>query len=120
MGIPRAVNGATSKVTFLPAPTDCKISSMDDIANPHQADKVARAYLKQLRQQRAGIGAKSLNPGLQAWQELEERLMLGRVPNEPNEVKLPTPSRTSTIKKAKEAQSIWKRPISEFWRRQRI
>jgi len=96
---------------------------MDDIANPHQADKVARAYLKQLRQQRAGIGEKSLNPGLQAWQELEERLMLGAVPNEPNEpneVKLPTPSRTSTIKKAKEAQSIWKRPISEFWRRQRI
>jgi len=93
---------------------------MDDIANPHQADKVARAYLKQLRQQRAGIGEKSLNPGLQAWQEVEERLMLGAVPNEPKEVKLPTPIRTSAIKKTKEAQSIWKRPISELWRRQRI
>jgi len=96
---------------------------MDDIANPHHADSVARAYLKKLRQQRAGIGEKSQKPGRQAWWELEERLMLGPVPNEPNElkeVKLPTPSRTSTIKKAKRNQSIWTRPISELWRRQRI
>ena len=93
---------------------------MDELANPHQADNIARAYLKQLRQQRGVTGEKGQNPGVQAWRELEERLMLGPVPNEPKEVQLPTPSRTSTIKKAKEAQSIWKRPISELWRRQRI
>ena len=96
---------------------------MDDITNPHQADKIARAYLKQLRQQSSGIGGKIQKPGLHAWRELEERLMLGPVanePNEPNKVKLPAPERTSTTKKAKKAQSIWKRPISELWRRQRI
>lgn len=91
---------------------------MDKPANPHQADNIARAYLKQLRQQRSVTGQKGQNPGLQAWRELEERLMLGSVPNEPSEVKLPTPSQTSTIKKAQKAQSIWKRPISELWRRQ--
>jgi hypothetical protein len=96
---------------------------MDELANPHQADNIARAYLKQLRQQRGVTGEKGQNPGVQAWRELEERLMLGPVPNEPNEpneVKLPTPSRTSTIRTAKKAQSIWKRPISDLWRRQRI
>ena len=118
-GDPRPANGARSKVPFLLAPTDCKISTMDDAANPHQADKIARAYLKQLRQQRAGIGEKTQKAGLQAWHELEERLNLGTAQNEPNEAKLPTPSRTSAIKKAKKAQSIWKRPISELWRRQR-
>jgi len=114
------VNGATSKVPFLVAPTGCKIGNMDDSANPHQADKIARAYLKQLRQQSAGIGEKFQNPGLQAWRETEERLMLGPVANEPDKVKFPTPNRTSTIKRAKKAQSIWKRPISELWRRQGI
>ena len=95
---------------------------MDDITNPHQADNIARAYLRQLRQHRR-ITGKGQNPGLQAWRELEERLMLGQAPNEPNEanrpteLKLPTPSRTTTtIQKTKKAQSIWKRPISELWR----
>ena len=109
------MSGATSKVPFLLAPTYRKIIHMDELANPLQADNIARAYLKQLRQQRGVTGEKGQNPGLQAWRELEERLMLGTVPkkpNEPNEVKLQTPSRTSTIKKA---QSIWKRPISELW-----
>jgi hypothetical protein len=39
---------------------------------------------------------------------------------EPAKIKIPAPSRTSTIKKTKKAQSIWKRPISELWRRQGI
>jgi len=109
-----------SKVPFLIVNTDCKISNMDDITNPHQAEKIARAYLKQLRQQSAGTGGKIRKPGLQAWRQVEERLMLGPVanePSEPNEVKLPTPNRTSIIKKANKTQSIWKRPISELWRR---
>jgi len=95
---------------------------MDDIVDPHQADNLARAYLKQLRRQGAGTGMKTQPLGLQAWREVEERLMLGEAPNEPNEANRPTElnlpmlSRTPTIKKAKKVQSIWKRPISELWR----
>jgi hypothetical protein len=100
------VNGATSKVPFLLAPTYCKISHMDELANPKHADNMARAYLKQLRQQRGVVGEKGQKSGLQAWRELEERLMLGPVPNEPKEVKLPTPSRTSTIKKPKKTSQF--------------
>ena len=112
-----------SKVPFLVAPTDCKISNMDDITNPHHADKIARAYLKQLRQQSAGMGEKIQKPELQAWRQLEERLMLGPVANEakePSEGKVRTPRQTTIIKEAKKSQSIWNRPISELWRRQRI
>jgi hypothetical protein len=117
VGIPSS--GATSKVLFLRAPTHYKISDMDDIADPHQADKIARAYLKQLRQQDAGIGEKIQAPGLQAWQDAEKRLMLSPLPNEPkepNEGKVRTPRQTTAIKRTKKGQSIWKRPISELWR----
>jgi hypothetical protein len=43
-------------------------------------------------------------PGLQAWRDVEKRLMLEPLPNEPkkpNEVKLQSPRQTGTIKKAK-------------------
>lgn len=95
---------------------------MDEIPNPHTADDIARAYLKQLRHQRGPTGENLQNPGLQAWRELEERLMLGPLPNEakkPNVVKVTT-RKTSTGKKAKRAQSIWNRPISGLWRRQGV
>ena len=91
---------------------------MDETPNPDQADDIARAYLKRLRQQRGLTGDNLQKPGLQAWRELEKRLMLEPLPNEakePNVVKLTT-LQTSTIKKAKKAQSIWNRPISELWR----
>jgi hypothetical protein len=94
---------------------------MDEIPNPNQADNIARAYLKQLRKQGRVTGEKAHKPGLQAWRELEDRLRLGSVPNEPkgtNEVKLTNhPIRTN--KKAK-AQSIWNRPISQLWRKEGV
>lgn len=96
---------------------------MDDIADPNHADKIARAYLKQLRQQGAGIDEKTQQPGLQAWQDVEKRLMLEPLPNEPKEPnggKVRKTRQITTIKKAKKSQSIWKRPISELWRRQQI
>jgi hypothetical protein len=110
-------DSATSKVPFLLVPTHCKMSNMDD--DSHQADKIARAYLRQLRQQGNGISEKIQKPGLRAWRELEERLMLGPMPNEPKapkEVESSTPRRTSPNQKPKKAQSIWKRPISDLWR----
>jgi len=112
----RAVGSATSKVPYLLAPTHCKISNMDDSAKPLDADKIARAYLKHVRQYGPEIGGKTRTPGVQAWLDLEKRLMLGPVPNEPNEVKHPKPQQTSPGRETKKAQSIWKRSISELWR----
>ena len=60
------MNGAISKVLFLLAPTYCKISHMDELTNPQQADNIARAYLKQLRQQRGVTSEKGQNRGLEA------------------------------------------------------
>ena len=88
---------------------------MDEIADPHQADKIASAYLKQLRQQRGVTGEKVQKPELQAWRALEERLKLEPPPDKLTEEKLPT-SRQTSIKKTKRVASIWKRPISELWR----
>jgi hypothetical protein len=95
---------------------------MDEIPNPHQADDIARAYLKQLRQKRRLTSENVQKPGLKAWRELEERLMLGPLsnePKEPNVVKLAT-RKTSTTNEVKKAQSIWNRPISALWRRQGV
>ena len=118
----RSYDGAASKVTFLLCPLHCKISTMNEIPNPNQADNIARAYLKRLRKQGRVTGEKVHEPGLQAWEELEERLMLGPLPNESkgsNEPKLKT-RETATIKKAKRTQSIWNRPISQLWRREEV
>jgi len=115
-------NGARSNVIFQPVMKHYRIGNMDEIVEPQDPDNLARAYLKQLRQQPRSVVVNQ-SPGLQAWRELEERLMLGQAPNEPNEanrpaqLRLPTPSRTPTIQDAKKAQSIWNRPISDFWRK---
>jgi hypothetical protein len=122
LALAQSYDGAASKVTFPLCPLHCKISTMDEIPNPNQADNIARAYLKQLRKQGRVTGEKVHKPGLQAWRELEDRLMLDPLPNEPkntNEVKMTT-TQTSTINKAKKAQSIWNRPVSKLWRKEGV
>ena len=85
---------------------------MDEVPKPNQTEMIASAYLRQLRRQQ---GEKVQKTGLQAWLELEQRIMQG---SQPKEQELPLPIRTAaaTLKKNKKPQSIWKRPISELWR----
>lgn len=122
-GIPEQRNGAMSEVPYLLAVNHQKIAGMDDVTDSRQADNIARAYLKQLRQQPRSTVGKGQNPGVQAWRELEERLMLVEAPNEPDEanrpaqLKLPTSHPTATVQEAKKARSIWNRSISDLWRR---
>ena len=54
-----------------------------DITDPNQATEIARAYLKHLREQ-PGSGEGIQKPELQAWLELEKRLMLGSETHKPN------------------------------------
>jgi len=84
---------------------------MDEIPKANHIDALASAYLRQLRQQQRD---KVQKPSLQAWLELEQRILLG--PQAKDRERL-TPIRTvATVKKNKKPQSIWKRPISELWR----
>ena len=97
------------------SPADSTLISMD-IPDQNQATEIARAYLKQLRQQ-PGSTREIQKPELRAWLELEQRLMLQSASDEPKKERQTLPRRTPAINKPpKKAQSIWKRPISDLWR----
>jgi len=81
-----------------------------DTPDPKQATEIARSYLKQLGSTKDGIQ----KPDVQAWLEVERRLNLSGADSR-TETKPPIP-RPSAITAPKKVQSIWKRPISEFWR----
>jgi len=87
-----------------------------DISDPNKATEIAHAYLKKLRQH-AGSTREIQNPEVLAWMELEKRLQLESPADRPNKMKPVLPRGTPAIKKLpKDAQSIWKRPISDLWR----
>ena len=87
-----------------------------DIPDPNQSTEIARAYLKQLRQQ-PGSTREIQKPEVRAWLEVEQRLMLESPPDKPKKVKQASPRNTPAInQEPKKAQSIWKRPISDLWR----
>ena len=87
-----------------------------DTSDPNKATEIAHTYLKKLRQQTGSTG-EIQNPEVQAWLELEKRLQLESPPDRHKKVKQVLPRGTPAIKKLpKNAQSIWKRPISDLWR----
>jgi hypothetical protein len=87
-----------------------------DTVDPNKATELAHAYLKKLRQQ-TGSTQEIQNPEVQAWLELEKRLQLESPPDRPKKVKHGLPRGTPAIKTLpNDAQSIWKRPISNLWR----
>ena len=88
-----------------------------DIPDPNQATEIARAYLKQLRES-PGSGKRIQKPELQAWLELEKRLMLGSDSHKPKQASNRiSPRKTAVNEKTKtKSPSIWKRPISDLFR----
>jgi hypothetical protein len=87
-----------------------------DIPDPHQTTDIARDYLKRLRQYPGSDGAIQ-KPEVQAWLELEKRLMLEPESSKPQSAKPAQPRQSPLASKAaKKPESIWKRPISELWR----
>ena len=86
-----------------------------DTSDPNKATEIAHAYLKKLRQQTGSI-REIQNPEVRAWLELEKRLQL-ESPDRLKKVKQVLLRGTPAIKTLpNDAQSIWKRPISNLWR----
>jgi len=82
-----------------------------DIPDQKGTTEIARAYLKKLRQ--SGSDREQIQkPEVQAWLEVENRLML----SEPDKPKAAKKTRRVVINAPKKAESIWKRPISDLWR----
>jgi hypothetical protein len=103
-------------VPFPFVPSHGKISSMDK-ADPSQTTEIARAYLKQIRQQPGSTREGTSKPEVEAWLRVEQRLMLGSEPDKSKETRPTLLRRILPMNKApKKAQSIWKRPISDLWR----